>query len=66
MLKPIGRIDQRVKCHGIRGTITALVPARTVGTRSYARAYEVRLDNGVGVVGSRYQFQPVYKLRARA
>jgi hypothetical protein len=59
MLKRIPRIGQRVKCDGIRGTITAYVPARMVGTRTYTRAYEVRLDNGVGVVGSKYQFDLV-------
>lgn len=63
MLKRIPHVGSRVKCDGIRGTITALIPAHLVGTRTYARAYEVRLDNGCGVVGSKYQFQPVYKVR---
>jgi len=59
MLKRIPKIGQRVKCDGIRGTITAYVPADV----RFRRAYVVRLDIGCEVIGSKYQFEPVYRMR---
>ena len=56
------KVGKRIKFREIRGTITALIPA----SLGYAKAYEARLDNGVGVVGSRYQFEPIVKVRRQS
>ena len=56
------KVGKRIKCHNVRGTITAVVPARTLGSKVWATAYIAQLDNGVGVVGSRYQFEVVRRV----
>jgi hypothetical protein len=52
------KVGKRIKFREIRGTITAMIPA----SQGYAKAYEVRLDNGAGVVGSKYQFEVVRRV----
>ena len=56
------KVGKRIKCREVRGTITAIVPAHTLGTKVWATAYIAQLDNGVGVVGSKYQFEVVRRV----
>ena len=53
------KIGKRVKCRGIRGTITAYIPAHD----GYMPAWSAVLDGGIHVMGSRWQFQPVRRVR---